>query len=124
MELDSQIINRGKGVEIMTEKRFKLIEESDWWGVTDNQLPKTVYGFREDLPNGYLSCDYEYNDLTPQEVVDLLNTLHEENQQLKKENNDYDDAINEIADILREAYEQGVSNPYLKRIGKVKLEDR
>ena len=124
MELDSQIINRGKGVEIMTEKRFKLIEESDWWGVTDNQLPKTEYGFREDLPNGYLSCDYEYNDLTPQEVVDLLNTLHEENQQLKKENNDYDDAINEIADILREAYEQGVSNPYLKRIGKVKLEDR
>ena len=108
----------------MAEKRFKLIEESDWWGVTDNQLPKTEYGFREDLPNGYLSCDYEYNDLTPQEVVDLLNTLHEENQQLKKENNDYDDAINEIADILREAYEQGVSNPYLKRIGKVKLEDR
>ena len=68
----------------MAEKRFKLIEESDWWGVTDNQLPKTEYGFREDLPNGYLSCDYNYNDLTPQEVVDLLNTLHKENQQLKK----------------------------------------
>lgn len=68
----------------MTE-RFKLIEESDWWGVTDNQLPKTEYGFREDLPNGYLSCDYKYNDLTPQEVVDLLNALHEENERLKEE---------------------------------------
>ena len=69
----------------MTEPRFELIEESDWWGVTDNQLQKTEYGFREDLPNGYLSCDYKYNDLTPREVVDLLNGLSDENEQLKKE---------------------------------------
>ena len=80
----------------MTEKRFKLIEESDWWGVTDNQLPKTEYGFREDLPNGYLSCDYKYNDLTPQEVVDLLNTLHEENQQLKKREHEIKKIINNL----------------------------
>lgn len=67
----------------MTEKRFKLIEDYDWWGVTDNQLPKTKYGFCEDLPNGYLSCDYKYNDLTPQEVVDLLNAFYKENKELK-----------------------------------------
>ena len=69
----------------MTEKRFKLIEDYDWWGITDNQLPKTEYGFREDLSNHYLSCDYKYNDLTHQEVVDLLNNLSEENEQLKQQ---------------------------------------
>ena len=86
----------------MAEKRFKLIEESDWWGVTDNQLPKTEYGFREDLPNGYLSCDYKYNDLTPQEVVDLLNALHEENQQLKER----ESQVKKILDSLKDN-EQG-----------------
>jgi len=68
--------------------------------------------------------DKRYCEYNLDEVVDMLNKYEKENQQLKKENNDYNDAINEIADILREAYEQGVSNPYLKRIGKVKLEAR
>ena len=67
---------------MMTE-RFTLIEEDYWWGITDNQLPETEYGFREDLPTGYLECDYKYNDLTPQEVVDLMNSLYKENKRLK-----------------------------------------
>ena len=67
----------------MTKKRFVLKEDFDWWGITDNQLPKTKFGFREDLP-AYLECDYRYNDLTHQEVVDLLNELNNENEQLKQ----------------------------------------
>ena len=78
----------------------------------------SIYHFT-DTKTDKIYCEYNLD-----EVVDMLNKYEKENQQLKKENNDYDDAINEIADILREAYEQGVSNPYLKRIGKVKLEDR
>jgi len=58
------------------------------------------------------------------DVCNLLNEKEKRIKQLKKENNDFDDAINEISNILLEAYEQGVSNPYLKRIGKVKLYDR
>ena len=78
----------------------------------------SIYHFT-DTKTDKIYCEYNLD-----EVVDMLNKYEKEIQQLKKENNDYDDAINEIADILREAYEQGVSNPYLKRIGKVKLEDR
>ena len=76
----------------------------------------SIYHFT-DTKTDKIYCEYNLD-----EVVDMLNKYEKENQQLKKENNDYDDAINEIADILREAYEQGVSNPYLKRIGKVKSE--
>lgn len=64
--------------------RFALKEDCDWWGITDNQLPKTKTSFREDLSKPYLSCDYKYNDLTHQEVVDLLNKLNDENEHLKE----------------------------------------
>ena len=58
------------------------------------------------------------------DVCNLLNEKEKRIKKLKKKNNDFDYAINEISNILLEAYEQGVSNPYLIRIGKVKLYDR
>jgi hypothetical protein len=62
--------------------------------------------------------------ITYGDVVDLLNEQDQRIKELEKSNKDYDNSINEIADILREAYEHGISNPYLKRIGKVKVENR
>lgn len=84
----------------MTEKRFALEEDCDWWGITDNQLPKTKFGFREDLPEPYLECDYRYNDLTHQEVVDLLNELNDENKDLKKENQELKQKVKSMAKEL------------------------
>lgn len=66
MVLDSQIINLGKGVEIMTEKRFtsKVV---DWWHNVDE--------VRVVFDNGeWIDAD---------NCAKLLNALHEENQQLK-----------------------------------------
>ena len=66
MVLDSQIISLGKGVEIMTEKRFtsKVV---DWWHNVDE--------VRVVFDNGeWIDAD---------NCAKLLNALHEENQQLK-----------------------------------------
>lgn len=83
----------------MTKKRFKLKEDCDWWGITDNTLPKTEYEYREDLSDEYLSCDYCWNDLTHQEVVDLLNNLNDENEQLKNRIDDYNIAFKSLQDL-------------------------
>lgn len=53
----------------------------------------SIYHFT-DTKTGKIYCEYNLD-----EVVDMLNKYEKENQQLKKENNDYNDAINEIADI-------------------------
>lgn len=53
----------------MTEKRFKLGEDGAWTWVIDHT----------ELDNGY------DGQLTASECVDLLNALHEENEQLKKD---------------------------------------
>lgn len=95
----------------MTEKRFKLKEDYDWWGITDDTFPKTEYGYREDLPDQYISCDYCWNDLTHQEVVDLLNELYEENKLLRC-------TIVEILDFIEE--NNGVSLEEMKEWWKNK----
>lgn len=88
-------------------------------------MSEKIYNLRAGYYYNYTGIGRDTDEnLTTNEVVDLLNEKEKRIKQLKKENNDFDDAINEISNILLEAYEQGVSNPYLKRIGKVKLYDR
>lgn len=48
----------------MTEKRFTFNSDSDWWTISDNTTKK--------------------ERLWGQDVVELLNELHEENKQLKQ----------------------------------------
>ena len=88
---------------MMTDKRYKLLYDED---------------------NRILDISDTFENSILFKLVDRLNEQEELIESLKKSNKDYDDAINEISDILREAYEDGVSNPYLKRIGKVKVENR
>ena len=71
-----------------------------------------------------IPTDSNVVSLTLEDTCQRLNEQDQEIKELEKANKDYDDAINEISDILIEAYEHGVSNPYLKRIGKVKVENR
>lgn len=95
---------------MMTDKRYKLVYDED----------NSILGISDDFENSIL-----FNlDKEKWMIIDRLNEQEELIESLKKSNKDYDDAINEISDILREAYEEGVSNPYLKRIGKVKVENR
>lgn len=48
----------------MTEKRFIFNSDSDWWTISDNTAKK--------------------ERLWGQDVVDLLNNLHEENRKLRQ----------------------------------------
>ena len=72
----------------MTEKRFQLNKDSEWWTVKDNTIKVNELGYREDLTgeDAYRGLGQE---LTEQETVDLLNELYEENQSVK-------DIINEL----------------------------
>ena len=69
----------------MTENRFTLSKDTEWWFVEDNTIKVNEYGYREDLTgeDAYRGLRQE---LTEQETVDLLNKLHEQNQDLKREN--------------------------------------
>lgn len=56
----------------MTKKRFKCVSDYDWWGVIDT--------------TGEIKGTYDNDCFSTDIVVDLLNTLTEENKELKKEN--------------------------------------
>ena len=84
MVLDSQIIHLSKGVKRMTEKRFvQKFEDNNYEDVmvTDNQQNKVLY-----------------ND----EILDMMNKLHEENQQLKILTKPVQDTIIEKFTITKE----------------------
>ena len=84
MVLDSQIIPLSKGVKRMTEKRFvQKFEDNNYEDVmvTDNQQNKVLY-----------------ND----EILDMMNKLHEENQQLKILTKPVQDTIIEEFTITKE----------------------
>lgn len=65
----------------MTEKRFQLEKDTEWWFVQDNTIQVNEFGYRDDLigEDKYRGLQ---QDLTEQETVDLLNKFHEENKQL------------------------------------------
>ena len=66
----------------MTEKRFKLNKDSEWWTVKDNTIKVNEFGYREDLTGEDIYRGL-HNELTEEETVDLLNKFHEENKELQ-----------------------------------------
>lgn len=70
----------------MTEKRFTLNIDSEWWVVGDNTIKVNEFGYRDDLDIEDMGRGLR-KELTEQETVDLLNQLYEENKRLKNENN-------------------------------------
>ena len=88
----------------MTEKRFTLIKDTEWWFVQDNTIQVNEFGYREDLTgeDAYRGLGQE---LTEQETVDLLNDLNNENKSFKAEiehlKKCYNNALNEM-DTLAE----------------------
>ena len=66
----------------MTEKRFSLNKDTEWWFVQDNTIQVNKYGYRDDLTG---EDEYRglHQELTEQETVDLLNKFYEENKKLK-----------------------------------------
>lgn len=80
-------IKKHYGEDIMTEKRFTLIylEEDTWsheWDIKDNEKNEVIY------QHGQI-------------IVDLLNTLAEENEQLKQLMNKYEiDSIEKLDQVL------------------------
>ena len=90
MVLDSQIINLGKGVEIMTEKRLIQGTYSTRRYLHSDEVFRKERNWNINLPserefkNGYcIVTDKEDTAYSIDELVNLLNELHEENQQLK-----------------------------------------
>ena len=69
----------------MTEKRFSLSKDTEWWFVQDNTIQVNKYGYRDDLTG---EDEYKglHQELTEQETVDLLNALYNENEELKQRN--------------------------------------
>ena len=65
----------------MTEKRFIFREDYDWWEIKDT--------------TGQIKGDYD-EWFSCEKVVDLLNVLHEENEQLRKEIEDLNWELTEI----------------------------
>lgn len=77
----------------MTEKRFSLSIDTEWWFVQDNTIQVNKYGYRDDL-----TCADEYGglrqELTEQETVDLLNKFYEENKKLRFQLNLLQEPVN------------------------------
>ncbi len=67
----------------MTEKRFQLNKDFEWWFVKDNTIKVNEFGYRDDVigEDKYRGLKQE---LTEEETVDLLNELFEENGELRK----------------------------------------
>ena len=82
----------------MTEKRFKLNKDTEWWFVSDNTIKVNEFGYRDDL-NGEDKCRGLQQDLTEEETVKLLNELYDENQRLKLENDGLRYALKNIKQI-------------------------
>ena len=79
----------------MTEKRFSLNKDTEWWFVQDNTIQVNKYGYRDDLTG-----EDEYRglrqELTEQETVDLLNKFYEENKKLQFQFNLLQEPVNEF----------------------------
>ena len=77
----------------MTEKRFSLSIDTEWWFVQDNTIKVNKYGYRDDL-----TCADIYGglrqELTEQETVDLLNKFYEENKKLQFQFNLLQEPVN------------------------------
>lgn len=85
-------------VETMTEKRFKLNKDSEWWFVSDNTIKVNEFGYREDLTGEDIYRGLK-QELTEEETVKLLNGLYEENEQLKKENKKLKEKLDDILEL-------------------------
>ena len=83
----------------MTEKRFILKSDYDWWGVVDT--------------TGEIKGEYD-ECFSTDTVVDLLNALHEENQELILQLNQCSDQRNEFHRGAREN---------ANRVGKLEKEN-
>ena len=85
----------------MTEKRFSLNIDTEWWFVQDNTIEVNKYGYRDDLTG-----EDEYRglcqELTEQETVDLLNKFYEENKKLQFQFNLLQEPVNEFYRGIRE----------------------
>lgn len=85
----------------MTEKRFSLSKDAEWWFVQDNTIKVNKYGYRDDLTG-----EDEYRglrqELTEQETVDLLNKFYEENKKLQFQFNLLQEPVNEFYRGTRE----------------------
>lgn len=66
----------------MTENRFTLSKDIEWWFVNDNTIQTNEYGYRDDL-TGEDAYRGLKQTLTEEEVVNIMNELYEENQQYK-----------------------------------------
>ena len=72
----------------MTAKRFKLAyADYDWWAICDKENPTEL-------------------GISGEDVVELLNELHEENQKLKKENAELEKFRYSIFKRMGELYEE------------------
>lgn len=79
----------------MTEKRFSLSKDTEWWFVQDNAIQVNKHGYRDDLTG-----EDEYRglcqELTEQETVDLLNKFYEENKKFQFQFNLLQEPVNEF----------------------------
>ena len=85
----------------MTQKRFSLSIDTEWWFVQDNTIQVNKYGYRDDLTG-----EDEYRglrqELTERETVDLLNKFYEENKKLRFQFNLLQEPVNEFYRGARE----------------------
>lgn len=83
----------------MTEKRFSLSKDTEWWFVQDNTIQVNKYGYRDDLTG---EDEYRglHQELTEQETVDLLNCLNDENEQLKQHNTELINKIDFLERVI------------------------
>ena len=95
----------------MTAKRFTLIIDSEWWIVEDNSIKSNKY--RNDLDGDDAYRGLKEGELTEKEVVDLLNELHEENEQLRHDatiliqsNQDYRKENEQLKQLIRKLEKQ------------------
>ena len=86
----------------MTQKRFSLNIDTEWWFVQDDTIEVNKYGYRDDLTG-----EDEYRglcqELTEQETVDLLNKFYEENKKLQFQFNLLQEPVNEFYRGTRES---------------------
>ena len=87
----------------MTEKRFKLNKDSEWWTVKDNTIKVNEFGYREDLTGEDIYRGL-HNELTEEETVDLLNKFHEENKELKQKIESLKMEITELRESEKDNY--------------------
>lgn len=98
----------------MTEKRFTLSKDTEWWFVQDKTIQVNEHGYREDLTgeDKYLGLKKE---LTEEETVDLLNKLNDECEFLEIENESLEDATIKYTELY---YKTLKENERLKQLIK------